>query len=91
MKTIWKYKLLPDTPIHMPVGAQILDVQEQHGDICIWALVDPTSKTVPRLLKVYGTGHDITDDPGRYIGTFQLKDSGLVFHVFDGKKGKVTA
>jgi len=86
MKTIWKYTLAPKAKIEMPKGAQILCVQEQHGEAQLWALVNPKAPKEVRCFTVYETGHDFSDNPGTYIGTFQLKELGLVFHVFeDGK------
>jgi hypothetical protein len=45
--------------------------------------VDPGAKTYPRTFRVYGTGHNLPDDPGQYVGTFQIHNEGLVFHVFE--------
>jgi len=84
-KAIWKYPLEPDqASIYLPVGAEILCVQVQGSEPCLWALVDPaTSDKETRHIGIYGTGHRIEGDPGRYIGTFQLNGGTLVFHVFD--------
>lgn len=83
--TIWKY---PVTYGHfslgMPKGAQILTVQMQADTANIWALVDPTAPAVSRRFILYGTGHDVTDRPLKYIGTFQPMSNGeLVFHLFE--------
>ena len=82
-KQIWKYVLEPETIIEMPIGAEILTVQEQYGRCCLWALVDPSANKVKRKFLVYGTGHPITEENGKYIGTFQLHNGRLVFHVFE--------
>ena len=85
MKTIFKYPLLPHLPsFMMPVGAQVLTVQTQQEKPYVWALVDPTEKASEvRSFYIYGTGHDMAGDPGKYVGTFQLEGGALVFHVFD--------
>ena len=83
MKTIWKFTIQPSCEIIMPVGAKLLDVQEQHGEAQLWALVDPNAEKETRRFTFYGTGHDVSDDPGTYIGTFQLHGGGLVFHGFE--------
>jgi hypothetical protein len=85
MRTVWKFDLNPSQQnILLPVGAQILCVQTQHGIPQLWALVDPeTPDREAHWIGVYGTGHDVPSDPGRYVGTFQLADGALVFHVFD--------
>ena len=83
MKEIWKYIIRPVDHISMPEDAEILCVQMQGDKPCIWVLLDPTKEKRTRLIRSYGTGHPIPEDPGRYIGTFQMKD-GLIFHTFEG-------
>ena len=83
MKTIWKYTLEPETEIELPVLCKILKVDSQHGRAVMWAFVDPGVEREKRKFVVYGTGHDMPDNPGVYIGTFQLKGGDLVFHVFE--------
>lgn len=86
MKTIWKFKIEPITQIDVPGGDyEILDIQVQGNVPCVWILLDPDKpKTSKITLKCYGTGHTIPEDPGMYIGTFQLDHGSLVFHVFKG-------
>lgn len=89
-KSIWKFKL--DTSdiiiVEMPIGAEILTVQEQNDKPCLWALVniDEVEKE-KRTFCVYGTGHIISsnssNDMKKYIGTYQLMGGCLVFHVFE--------
>jgi hypothetical protein len=83
MRTIFKYPLeVTDTPVvRMPAGAEILTVQMQRGEACIWAIVDDAVPNVSRRLLVVGTGHGMPLDSGQYVGTFQT--GALVFHVFD--------
>jgi len=83
MKTIWKYDIQPNTPVSIPEDSQILTVQVQNQTPCLWVLVDPDAPVVTRHFNTYGTGHLILDDPGEYIGTFQLHDGAFVFHVFE--------
>lgn len=83
-KTIWKFELeiADDQTIEMPVDSEILTVQTQNEIPCIWALVDPTAEKEIRHIKIYGTGHDIPyNQPKKYLGTFQLKNGAIVFHV----------
>ena len=72
----------------MPRSARILDVQVQHGEVCIWALVDPDEGNETRHFSVFGTGHEIHDSDHAYIyiGTFQLEGGALVFHLFEDIK-----
>ncbi len=83
MFTIWKYTLKPEIEISMPANSKILSVQEQHGEAQMWVLVNPEHPNVIRKFKSYGTGHTIDKQPGIFRGTFQLKNLGLVFHVFE--------
>ena len=83
MKTIWKWTLKPETTIDMPHGAKLLAVQEQHGEPQLWALVDYGAKKYPRTFRIHGTGHDLPDEPGQYVGTFQMHGGALELHVFE--------
>jgi hypothetical protein len=83
MKTIWKWKLGPETTINMPHGAKLLAVQDQNGEPHLWAMVDPSAKTYPRTFRVYGTGHNMPDEPGQYVGTVQMREWAMVVHVFE--------
>lgn len=88
MKTVWKYPLshFGAHAIEMPDDAKILCVQTQQGAPCLWALVDSDRPRMLRHLGVYGTGHSLPDDLGRYIGTFQTTGAfgePLTWHVFD--------
>jgi hypothetical protein len=87
MKTIFKYKIetTDEQTISMPQGAEILTVQIQNGDPHIWVLVDMTQDDVIRTIEVFGTGNPIRDPnaPRRYVGTYQLRDGRLIFHVFE--------
>ena len=88
MKTVFKYPLgLGGTTI-LHKGAEILSMQVQHGIPCVWALVDPDEKDVDKKsITVFGTGHPIDDNLilEKFIGTFQLNEGKLVFHVFETK------
>jgi hypothetical protein len=85
MATIWKYTLEPGrTKLQMPQGAQVLTAQMQHGDLCVWAKVDPSRPLELRLFDVYGTGHTMPADPRHcYVGTVQADGGALVWHVFE--------
>ncbi len=70
----------------MPIGAKILTVQTQNDIPCLWALVDPQAETEGRNIEIFGTGHPVLSDLGtarEYIGTFQMHNGTLVFHVFE--------
>lgn len=84
IKIIYKYPLLHADlqAIEMPRGAQVLTVQEQFGELRLWALVDPTEPTVERAIRMAGTGHPIdAGHVGRYISTVQ--QGSFVWHFFE--------
>jgi len=85
---IYKYAvpIQDESRIGMPRGSRLLSVQTQHGAPQLWAMVDTDATIVPRGFALCGTGHDATwvyVRGGVYVGTFQMRDGGLVFHLFD--------
>jgi len=94
MKTIYKYLLTNhirggnNGKVSMPREAKVLSVQMVRGEAVIYALVDHRLPTVQRTFQVYGTGHPMPENPGRYLGTFQFLKGELVFHVFDPSQEK---
>jgi hypothetical protein len=82
-KTIWKYSISYNCSIVMPKGAKILDVQEQHGEVCLWVLVNPMADTENRNFVAYRTGFPLDEEYGTYIGTCLLSGGDLVLHVFE--------
>jgi len=84
-KVIYKYELeiSNDQEVHLPKGYEILTVQEQKGIACMWVLHDDTTtRDDMTVITIYGTGHKVPDNPGTYVGTFQIHNGQLVFHVF---------
>jgi hypothetical protein len=82
-KRIFKFHLFShDEPIKMQQGAEILHVAEQHGYVCIWALVEPEAPIVKRKIEVAGTDQ-LVSDGGKYIGTIITSGGALVWHFFD--------
>ena len=89
IKRVFKYAfaiITDDFVIPMPEGAQILMVQMQGENPCIWSLVDATKPESIRKFRVAGTGHQISMDENSeyiYINTFQMLEGALVFHLFE--------
>lgn len=86
MKQIYKYPLevVDAQTIILPRGAVLLDVQVQHNQPQLWALVDD-SPGETLTVRTVGTGHpcnDVSDLNMRYLSTYQLEEGQLVFHVF---------
>ena len=88
-KTIYKYSLAVTDfqEVKLPIGAEILTVQNQSENACMWALVNPNEKEMEtRNIEIFGTGHPIGYDMGisrKYISTFQMHGGQLVFHAFE--------
>lgn len=84
MHSIFKYPLAVshEQKVVMPSDAKILSVQRQGTALCLWARVTPNAAKHERIIRIFGTGHDIEADyGGRFIGTVQY-DS-LVWHIFE--------
>lgn len=85
--TIWKYAVpvRGAFQLEMPRDARVLSVQIQNGEPQVWVVVDADAPTEMRAFRVFGTGHPIDASPDimRYVGTFQLYDCALVFHLFE--------
>lgn len=87
MKTIYKYAIetAQNQSIHVPYGTEILCVQVQYGKPVIYAIVDTEETTIiNKSFVIAGTGHELPDlSNKKYIGTYQLFNGELVFHVFE--------
>lgn len=85
-RRVYKYPLRvnDEVSVMLPFGAEVLTVQEQRGEPCLWALVDPAMREIEYVFRIAGTGHDIEWKEGMvHCGTFQLRGGELVFHVFE--------
>jgi len=69
--------------IPMPDGSLILSVQVQNGIPCVWAMVDTGKPKIARTFVIIGTGQLCDMDSLKLIGTFQLFEGELVFHLFE--------
>ena len=84
MERTFKYVLdfTHEQAISMPAGAEVLCVQMQGGNPCIWAVVDERMPLQERKFYIHGTGHPIAGlAVKRYIGTVQ--DGQYVWHVYE--------
>ena len=76
--------------IQMPISAEVMTVQFQHGCGCIWALCDPNYlEAEPRkfILALTGAEFDLPES-ATYVGTFQINPVGIkgwVGHLFELK------
>lgn len=85
MKRIYKYQipLQGRFSIRLPAGAVCLSAQAQYNTPQLWALVDIDAPDELREFALVGTGHDITETLGRHVGSFQMNNGQLVWHVFE--------
>jgi len=88
MLTVYKYSVpvVDYFTLAMPPGARLLTVQVQRQQPQMWALVDAnTSSTEDRHFRLAGTGHPIQEkvDSLVWVGTFQINQGSLIFHVFE--------
>lgn len=94
MKTIWKYPLEFAGYVQtfeMPVGAEVLTAQVQHGRICLWALVEDKLPAVyDRNFIILGTGHENREQGElKYVATVQMENGSLIFHIFELVKKEI--
>jgi hypothetical protein len=82
-RVIWKFRLpSPDIPVLMlPVDAEILDVQMQHGEPVMWVLADPDAPREPRAFRWLLTGESTGLPAVRYVATVQF--GAFVLHLFE--------
>lgn len=86
MKTVWKYQITSNDyiEISLPIGAKVLSVHEQRGEVFIWILVNQEENVYEtRKFRLAGTGHSISDENIKFIGTFQLYSGSFVGHLFE--------
>jgi hypothetical protein len=85
MRTIHKYQLqvVDNQSVIMPRGARIMTVQVQRGIPSLWAEVDDQAEVEQRTILTYGTGHPLWSELATYLGTYQIQNGDLAFHVFE--------
>ena len=85
MKTTWKFELTPGIcEKKIPVGAKILHLNEQNGNVCIWALINPYADKEYRKFLTVGTGVEIpVECENNYIGTSHTFNGKNVTHTYE--------
>ena len=87
MKTILKYeiKLAKVTKLHVPMGAEMLTVNQEGKQFFIWAIVNTESPMGIRTFTAIATGQVIDSDMDIVcVGVVQNFD-GIVYHFFEVK------
>jgi len=88
-RRIFRYRLaITDAPtVIMLTGAEVLSVgppRDSTDQLDPWAIVDALVGTEEvREFRIVGTGHQMPDDCGRFIGTVPTHESKLIWHVFE--------
>ena len=96
MRTIWKYhlKLIDEQMLELPQGAYPLSVGVQKKEerigyresLYLWMQLDPEQPKKDKYhIWIVGTGAPIPfpkDTQVQFIGTAQMADGALVWHVF---------
>lgn len=88
--------IVDEQVVSMPEGATILSVARREGQrnvvvgvgshepVEMWALVDPDAPSRDRRIRIAGTGHPLPEaDSLVHLGTVQIAQGQLVFHVFE--------
>lgn len=84
--TIYKYpiRIADVQEVLLPLNAEILTAQMQSGTLCLWAKVEEGNTSMEeRTIEVFGTGHPMSNNARRYIGTAQMHGGSLIWHVFE--------
>jgi hypothetical protein len=84
---VWKapLQITDEQAVFLPVGAKILSVHMQQGQLCLWFLCEPNPMQERRTILVRGTGHFINPSQiKQFIGTVLMHNDNLVWHVFEG-------
>lgn len=82
--TIYRYRLpiQDEVTLLMPCFAQILSVQRQDDNLCMWAIVDPAERPETRRFEIHGTGnHGRHFHNRKFLAT--VRDTWGVWHVFE--------
>jgi hypothetical protein len=85
VKQIWKFPLPLEAHqvVYMPLGSKILSVGEAMSKAFMWAEVFPANGVEGRCISMYGTGLQIPDIPGEFIGTLLMHNGSIEFHVYE--------
>ncbi len=91
MMVVWKFRVEPRAEVWhwpaLPKGAQFLSVQVQMREPVAWFLVEENAGRErvgeERKFMVVGTGFKFDETNVKHLGTFQLEEGRLVFHLFE--------
>lgn len=81
-RVIHKFNIGENNKIVVREGYKVLSVMIQRGQICMWVEFDPEEAHEIVEISIYGTGVDMPDEPGKFIGSVMSADNSLVFHIY---------
>jgi len=85
MKRIFKYPLeVEDHQILEIPSNRLLSVQEQNGEVVVYAMVDTVKPPIKYEFAINGTGNPVNFDADNFnfLGTVKLYNGSIMFHVF---------
>lgn len=89
-KAVYKFELVSNGIIQMPIGAEVVSVTFQFDQLFLWAIVDTLALKEERYFFVQKTGQEFLNDPlFKYVGTAHHKSGYWVIHVFEKLRGPV--
>jgi len=91
MKIIYKYELTDNIRqcLEIPANAQILSIQEQHGNVKLWALIDTNEPILRKEIFLIGTGvpfdksYNVIIENGFLTHLATVQVGNLVYHYFE--------
>lgn len=89
MRTVHKHHipLQDEFTLLLPAGARALSFQAQADRAVLWVLVDADAPLESRRFRLVGTRHPIGERDLEHVGSVQLLEGGLVFHLFEVRGG----
>ncbi len=84
-RAIYKFQLPMNDEITLwgPRVLRWLGVAVQHDQPCVWAVVDTDTPRQKNKLLLRGTGHTLTGEECKFLGSFMLHNESFVGHVFE--------
>lgn len=80
-RTVWKFKINPETSLKLPMDWQVVDVGVQGDDAFVWILLDSSLPTHTERFVAVPTGGGVPDGAD-HVGSWHMNDGSLVFHLF---------
>lgn len=82
---ILKYQLheQPVQYIDLPNESIILTVQTQNNTLQLWARVSDSPFVQTRKIKIFLTGEEYIHSNLIYLGTCQIDNGSLIYHIFE--------